>query len=86
MKRSPVQQAADHKTEAAEKDEGTYQLVMHPDTLVNILDGTKIGEDNPGVFEKITQADLPLNVIKLHGASIHLDDRVLVGAVNRRPC
>ena len=84
MKLSPIQQAKDHRDELGE--DAQYQLVMHPDTLVKILDGTKIGADNPGVFEQITQADLPLNVIKLHGASIHLDDRVLVGAVNRRPC
>lgn len=59
---------------------------MHTDTLIAILNNIKIGDQNPGVFDRITQADLPVDVLTLHGASIHLDDRVLVGAVNRRPC
>jgi hypothetical protein len=86
MKRTPVQQAKDHQCEAAAKREGAYQLVMHTDTLVAILNGTPTGDKHPGVFDRITEADLPIAVLKLHGASICLDDRVLVGAVNRRPC
>lgn len=86
MKRSPVQQAKDHQAEATEKCEGSYQLVMHTDTLITILNDTPTGRNHVGVFDRITEADLPLDVLKLHGASIHLDDRVLVGAVNRRPC
>lgn len=81
-----MQQARAHRVEAWEKCEGSYQLVMHTDTLVAILNGTPTGDKNPGVFDQITEADLPIGVLKLHGASIHLDDRVHVGAVNRRPC
>ncbi len=85
MKLSPVEQAKDHRDEAGK--DGDYQLVMHTDTLIAILNGTKIGDKHPGVFDQITAADLPVvNVLKLHGATICLDDRVLVGAVNRRPC
>ncbi len=83
MKLSPVQQAKDHRDEVGD---GEYQLVMHTDTLVAILNDTKIGEQHPGVFDQITADDLPIGVLKLHGASIYVDDRVLVGAVNRRPC
>ncbi len=81
-----VEQARAHKAEAAEKSEGGYQLVMHTDTLIAILNNTSIGASQPGVFDRITQADVPIDVLTLHGASIHLDDRVHVGAVNRRPC
>ncbi len=85
MKLSPVEQAKDHRDEVGK--DGVYQLVMHTDTLVSILNNTNIGVDNPGVFDHITADDLPvIDVLKLHGASICLDDRVLVGAVNRRPC
>lgn len=87
MKLTPVEQAQAHRAEAREKCEGSYQLVMHTDTLVAILNDTKIGVGNPGVFDEITADDLPIeDVLKLHGAEIRLDDRVLVGAVNRRPC
>ncbi len=81
-----VQLAQAHKLEAFCNREGDYQLVMHTDTLVAILNDTKIGDDHPGVFDQITEADLPVGLLKLHGATIRLDDRVLVGAVNRRPC
>ncbi len=81
-----VQQALAHKVEAFEKREGDYQLVMHTDTLIAILNDTKIGDNHPGMFDQITQDDLPVGLLKLHGATIRLDDRVLVGAVNRRPC
>ncbi len=82
-----IQQAQAHKLEAFDNREGDYQLVMHTDTLIRILNDTKIGVENPGVFEHITADDLPITeVLKLHGATIRLDDRVLVGAVNRRPC
>ncbi len=84
MKLSPVEQAKDHRDEAGK--DGDYQLVMHTDTLIAILNDTKIGDDNPGVFDQITEADLPVGLLKLHGATICVDDRVLVGAVNRRPC
>lgn len=94
VKLSPIEQACAHRAEAQKMREGEYQLVMHTETLVAILNDTKIGAENPGVFESskawyesITAVDLPIDeVLKLHGASIHLDDRVLVGAVNRRPC
>jgi len=86
MKRSATQQALDHKHEASAKDEGAYQLVMHTDTLITILNNTTVGATNPGVFDRITCDDVPIDVLKLHGAPIHLDNRVLVGAVNRRPC
>ncbi len=82
-----IQQAQAHKLEAFDNREGEYQLVMHTDTLIAILNDTKIGDDHPGVFDHITADDLPIvDVLKLHGATICLDDRVLVGAVNRRPC
>lgn len=85
MNLSPVEQAKDHRDEVGK--DGEYQLVMHVDTLVAILNDTKIGVANPGVFDQITADDLPIDeVLTLHGAPIHLDDRVLVGAVNRRPC
>ncbi len=84
MKLSPVEQAKDHRDEAGK--DGDYQLVMHTDTLIAILNDTKIGDNHPGVFDQITEADLPVGLLKLHGATIRLDDRVLVGAVNRRPC
>ncbi len=86
MSITAVEQALAHKVEAYEKQEGGYQLVMHTDTLIAILNGTKTGADNPGVFDTITQDNIPGDVLMLHGASIHLDDRVLAGAVNRRPC
>ena len=86
MKLDPVEQAKAHQTEATEKREGSYQLVMHTDTLITILNDTKIGVQNLGVFDQITADDLPIGVLKLHGAPIYIDDRVLVGAVNRRPC
>ncbi len=84
MKLSPVEQAKDHRDEVGK--DADYQLVMHTDTLIAILNSTKIGDDHPGVFDQITEADLPVGLLKLHGATIRLDDRVLVGAVNRRPC
>ena len=85
MKPTAIEQAKDHRDEVGK--DGEYQLVMHTDTLITILNGTKIGVDSPGVFNQITADDLPIDeVLLLHGASIHLDDRVLVGAVNRRPC
>ncbi len=86
MSITAVEQALAHKVEAFEKREGRYQLVMHTDTLITILNGTKTGVDNPGVFDTITAHNIPGDVLMLHGASIHLDDRVLAGAVNRRPC
>ena len=86
MKLTPIEQAKAHHDEAATKHEGSYQLVMHTDTLIHILNDTKIGVQNPGVFDQITADDLPIGVLKLHGAPIYIDDRVLVGAVNRRPC
>ncbi len=86
MKLTAVEQAKAHQSEATEKMEGEYQLVMHTDTLIHILNDTKIGDNHPGVFDQITADDLPIGVLKLHGAPIYIDDRVLVGAVNRRPC
>ncbi len=85
MKLSPVEQAKDHRDEVGK--DGAYQLVMHTDTLISILNNTNIGDDHPGVFDHITADDLPIvEVLTLHGAPICLDDRILVGAVNRRPC
>lgn len=79
MTDTALAQALAHKVEAYAKHEGEYQLVMHSDTLIRILNDTKIGEEMwRGVKDD--------KIVELYGARTHVDDRVLVGAVNRRPC